>query len=74
MTTQTIPAATTLLAPPTVTLEQDDTCDICGPAVIANTAILTKRGKKLAFCNHCYNTNEAGLAVVIAAVVRREVK
>lgn len=75
MSAKTIPATTRLMSPPTptVTLEPDDSCDVCGPAVIANTAVRTKRGNKLAFCNHCYRANEAGLASVVVASVTREV-
>jgi hypothetical protein len=75
MTTQSIPAESTLLVAPEVTVEllPADTCDKCGPAVTANIAVLLLSGGLLTFCNHCYNQFAASLAALIRATSQNKV-
>lgn len=51
-----------------------DTCDKCGPAVTANTAVLLTNGGELRFCNHCYDQRAASMAPLVAATSRNQVK
>lgn len=75
MTAPTIPATPTLLvAPVEVELLPTDTCDRCGPAVTANTAVRLITGGMLTFCNNHYNRYAVGLVPLIVGIRRNEVK
>lgn len=51
-----------------------DTCDRCGPAVTANTAVRLAGGGLLTLCNHDYDTLSPALAALEVSVVRNEVR